>query len=85
MMMGNLSIGEIETRAGVTFPESLKNYMIPRHQPLAEQVKESQWHCFDLPFTLLCGDIETATNIYKHLEPVSDLFKTQMNIAIAKI
>lgn len=83
IMLGNLSIEEIEIRSGITFPEDLKSYMATRHQPEAGNVKPSKWHCFDIPFTLVCGDRETATEIYKYLKPFSSEFKEPLQIALA--
>jgi hypothetical protein len=82
MMLGNLTIEEMETRSGIKFPDELIQFMKLRHQPLAEGVKSGEWHCFDLPFTLLCGDMETATTILNHLMPFSGDFKEPMQISI---
>lgn len=81
-MLGNLNIKEIERRAGITFPSELAEYMKSRHQSKAEGVKRGQWHCFDIPFTLLCGDRETATEIHKHLAPLSGDFKQPLQISL---
>lgn len=84
IQLGNLSIAEIEKRSGVKFPEELVNYMEPRRQEKAEGVKTGQWHCFDIPFNLLCGDMETATEIHKHLAPFSKDFKELLQISLTK-
>lgn len=84
IQLGNLSIAEIEKRSGVKFPEELVNYMEPRRQQKAEGVKAGQWHCFDIPFNLLCGDMETATEIHKHLAPFSSDFKEPLQISLTK-
>lgn len=82
-MLGNLTIDEMQKRAGVTFPKELVEYMEPRKQEEASNIKAGKWHCFDIPFTLLCGDRETATEIYKHLSPMSSDFKKKMRISIS--
>ena len=82
MMLGNLSIKQIQERTGVDFPKELIEYMEVRHQSKAEGVLSGQWHCFDIPFTLLCGDMETAQNIYDYLKPLTNDFKQQMQISI---
>jgi hypothetical protein len=84
MRLGNLNISEIEARAGVKFPQSLIDYMKPKHQNLAEGVKKGQWHCFDIPFDLLCGDMETATEINKQLSPLAKDFKQPLGISLIK-
>lgn len=82
-MLGNLTIEEMEKRSGVKFPEALVNYMSSRKQEKAENIAKGKWHCFDIPFTLLCGDMETAQEIYNHLSPFSNEFEETMEIAIA--
>lgn len=82
IMLGNLSIDEIEKRAGVGFPAALKNYMDSRRQENASDVKPGKWHCFDIPFTLVCGDMDTATEIYNHLKDLSSDFKEGLQISV---
>lgn len=84
IMLGNLSLEEMQKRSGVEFPLELIEYMTPRKQEKAENVKEGMWHCFDIPFTLLVGDMETAKEIYKYLSPLSSDFKEKMQISLAK-
>ncbi len=83
-MLGNLSIEEIEKRAGVKFPDELVDYMKPRWQQKAENVGKGKWHCFDIPFNLVCGDMETATEIYNHLKAFSSDFKEPLQITLTK-
>ena len=80
--LGNLSIEEIESRSGVKFPKELIDYMEPRKQNNASNVKAGEWHCFDTPFTLVCGDRATAEEIYKHLGPLSKKFKEPLQISL---
>jgi len=82
-MLGNLSVKEIESRAGVELPADLIDYMEPRRQQKANGVKAGEWHCFDMPFTLVCGDDEVAQEIYKHLGPLSSEFDNPMQIAVS--
>ena len=80
--LGDLSIKEIENRSGVKFPEELVEYLKPRYQEKANHIQPGKWHCFDIPFVLVCGDMETAKEIYKHLKPFSGDFKKQMGISV---
>ena len=82
-MLGNLSVDEMQARSGVEFPVELIEYMQDRHQPEAENIKPGKWHCFDLPFTLVCGDMETAKEFARHLLPLSSKFKQKMQITVA--
>lgn len=82
ILLGNLTIKEIEKRVDVTFPDELVEYMTERHQPNADNIKEGKWHCFDIPFHLVCGDRETAMEIVKYLSPLGKSFKTQLPISL---
>lgn len=83
--LGNLSIEEIEKRSGVDFPEELKDYMSTRKQESASDVKQGEWHCFDIPFLLVCGGMETATEIHNHLKGFSSDFKEPLQITVSNI
>lgn len=80
--LGNLSIAEMEKRSGVEFPEKLKEYMGPRRQQSASNIKQGAWHCFDVPFVLVCGDMETATEIHGYMKAFSSQFKESLEISI---
>jgi hypothetical protein len=87
---GNLSIPQIEQRTGIEFPQELKNYMESRQQSAVANIQtgesipiqKDRWHCFDIPFILVCGDIEIANKIYGDLKKFSSKFKEQLQIAI---
>ncbi len=83
MMLGNLKIEEIEKRSGIEFTKELKDYMKTCKQESASNIKQGKWHCFDIPFTLVCGDMETATKIHNHLKPFSSDFKEPLQISIS--
>ena len=80
--LGNLSTDEIELRAGVDFPKELKDFMKSTHQECATGIASGKWHCFDMPFLLLCGDMDTAKTIYSHIEHLSKAFKVPMQIGV---
>ena len=82
IMLGNLTLAEMEKRSGVEWPEELKQYMADRHQPEAANVAPGKWHCFDLPFHLICGDLEMAHKVYDHLKPLSASFATPLQIGV---
>ena len=81
MMLGNLSINEIENRLGIVFPDELKHFMKDTHQLSANNIKKGMWHCFDIPLMINCGDIETAEVITKHLTPFSKDMKEKFQIS----
>jgi len=68
IMLGDLSVSQIEQRIGVNFPEEIREFMKSSHQPNASDVQSGKWHCFDIPFNIVCGDIETATKIFNSVK-----------------
>lgn len=84
IFLGNLNIDEIENRIGIKFPQALIDFMKTRKQEKASNINPGKWHCFDIPFNLVCGDIETVKEIYKHLAPIAKDFKTQLQISLDK-
>jgi len=59
--------------------------METRRQHKAEGVRPGEWHCFDIPFNLVCGDMETAKEIHRHLAPFSSKFKEPLQISLANV
>ena len=80
--LGNLSIEDMEYKSGVVFPQELKDYMRGKQQHEAANVASDKWHCFDIPFVLVCGSMEVATEIYSHLKSLSSSFKQPMQISL---
>jgi hypothetical protein len=83
IMLGNLSVEQIEERLGIVFPEYTKTFMLSTWQQTASNIAKGKWHRFDMPFMLLCGDMDTATKIFKALEPQHHLCKDALQISIA--
>lgn len=84
MMLGNLTESQIEKRLGIEFPEEIKEFMRKTHQSRAENVEIGKWHCFDIPFVMVCGDMDTATKIFKSLEPLSDQCQDTLRFSLSK-
>ena len=82
VMMGNLSVRQIEERLGIDFPEDVRQYMTANHQSEATHVKPGKWHCFDLPFHIVCGDRETATLIYNSVKDRSAEVREPLTFSI---
>lgn len=81
-MLGNLSIYQIEDRLGIMFPEEIREFMIKNHQPTANNIAVGKWHCFDIPFNLVCGDFETAEKIFNSVKDRHNECKTTLQISI---
>ena len=65
IFLGNLSISQIETRMGISLTEDERNTLNSMRQEKAEDIESGKWHCFDLPFMLICGDKQTAEKVVK--------------------
>jgi len=82
MMLGNLSIAQMESRLGIKFPEPFRSSFEQKHQPIANGVKEGEWHCFDLPFFLLCGDVSLAKEVFNSLLPLQSQMTGKIEIGV---
>ena len=82
MMLGNLNVEQIEKRLGIDFPEKIKELMKNTRQDNAQFVQKGKWHCFDIPFNIVCGDIEIATEIFEALKPFSEQCKCQLQFSL---
>ena len=82
IMLGNLSVDQIESRAKVIFSKELKDLLNATHQSSASHINDGKWHCFDIPFTLVCGGMPFAQKVYDHLKAQSADFAEPLQIAI---
>ncbi len=82
MMLGNLTVEEIENRLGIEFPKETKEFMRMNWQLEANDIKPGKWHCFDIPFNLVCGDMATAQKIFDSVKEKSSQCKTQLQFSI---
>jgi len=80
--MGNLSLNAIEKRLEITFTEDEREKLENMRQDIAALIEPGKWHCFDTPFLLVCGDIETAQEIAKILHPYESQMKGNIQIGI---
>lgn len=66
------------------FIEETREFMKQTHQDEASNIKKCKWHCFDIPFLLVCGDIETATKIFNSVKDKSNECKAVLQFAVTK-
>ena len=69
IMLGNLSLGQIEERTGISISSEDRAELSGMRQEKAENIAPGKWHCFDLPFMIVCGDKPTAEKVLKILSP----------------
>ena len=82
IMLGNLTVSQIEDRLGIAFPEEIRTLMKENHQATASKIEKGKWHCYDMPFSLVCGDVETATKIYNSVKDRGSECKEALQIAV---
>jgi hypothetical protein len=83
IMLGNLSVKQIEERLGIEFPEEIREFMKQTHQSNASYIGKGKWHCFDMPFNLVCGDMEIATKIFNSIKDKSNECKAQLQFSLS--
>ena len=69
IMLGNLTVDKIEQRLHISLSEQHKQELFASRQEKAENIADGKWHCFDIPFMMVCGDKKTA-------EKCRDIFMT---------
>jgi hypothetical protein len=81
MMLGNQSLDQMEKRLGITIPIELSSYLAThRQENISIPLVKGYWHCFDLPFTLLCGGMELRDMVVNSLSPLSKDVQESMSI-----
>jgi Mg2+/Co2+ transporter CorB len=84
ILLGNLNTKQIQQRLGITLPEEDVSTLDSMRQEKAENIAPDKWHCFDIPFTMVCGSMETATKVYEILKPYSSQMNEPLQISIYK-
>jgi len=82
--LGNLSVKQIEQRLGIELTEDERKQLNETHQDVASNVQKGKWHCFDIPFIVECGDMDTAIKIRDILTPYGSKMKRPIDIGIAE-
>lgn len=67
IMLGNLTLEQIEKRTGISISDEDRKELNQMRQEKAEHIENGKWHCFDLPFMIICGDKPTAEKVVKML------------------
>lgn len=83
-MLGNLSVSQIEKRLGIEFPEEIREFMEETRHQNANDIPTGKWHCFDIPFNIVCGDMETAIKIFESVKHRSDECKKPLQFSLSK-
>lgn len=80
VMFGNLTTEEILSRLGITVSDD-EHKKLENLRDDNANVPKGKWHGFDMPFEIVCGDVETAKVVYGILSKYEDQFKRPLQIS----
>ena len=78
--LGNLSAERFTQYLGVEVDHDVIAELESFRQESANNIAVGKWHCFDMPFILVCGDEATAYRIQKLLAPWHDKMTSQLPV-----
>lgn len=82
ILLGNLSIEQIEQRLDIKFSETDKERLKSFHSEKTDVARQNAWHCFDIPFIIVCGTLNTVSEVMDILTPYSSKMKTKIQIGL---
>lgn len=81
--LGNVTMEQLQERVGTVFePEDIAR-LKKTHSDNAEVAGKDEWHCFDMPFTLVCGSRETAENVVDILKNYAGKFTRRVAVEVS--
>lgn len=82
MLLGNLTVEQIEKRLNITLSFSDRQRLKNTHQNKASGLIGESWHCFDMPFVMMCSNYSFAKEIYEIFAPYEKNMRTSFQIAL---
>lgn len=81
--LGNLTVEQIQERVGTVFePEDIER-LKKTYSDDATVAGKDVWHCFDIPFAIVCGSRETAENVVGILKNYAGNFTRRVAIEVS--
>lgn len=80
VMLGNYKVEDIENR----LTDEERNTLSSMQQDATSEIANNEWHCFDIPFTILCGSYETALSVHNILKKYEDEMNDRIDIAVER-
>lgn len=77
--LGNQTVEQMEKRLSIQLSEEDKEALNSIRSEDAK-VEKGTWHCFDIPFMIMAGDIETARKVVGILSKYQDQMKGEFQI-----
>ena len=84
IMLGNFSTEQLQIILGIELSKEESDLLESMRQNEASNIAKDKWHCFDMPFVLICGSMDTAIKVHEVLLPYSEKMKRQIKISIEK-
>ena len=82
IMLGNLTLQQIQDRRGFQFPQEALDLLQNRQEKVNRvKIAGGAWHCFDIPFMLMCGSEQMARDLAMVLMPHAHEFKTPLGVS----
>lgn len=65
IMLGNQTVSDIERRLHITLTEEQREMLNSSRQETVNgtPLAEGKWHCYDIPFIMVCDTVDTATKM----------------------
>ena len=82
ILLGNMSVEEIEKRLNIELTDEERLFLSNTRQQEAANIAEDKWHCFDMPFVIVCGSYDFAVKVHEILKSYSSKMKGTIQIAI---
>lgn len=82
IFLGNLTVEQIEQRLGIEFSETERNELKSTRQENASNIPADKWHCFDIPFMMVCGSYEFAERLKEILTPYASKMKGSFSVGV---
>ena len=80
--LGNLTTKQIEERLEITLTDDERKELEECRENTCDKVAGNDvWHCYDLPFEMVCGSPKVADKVYKILSPYSDKMRGQLRVS----
>ena len=80
--LGNLSAKEMCERLGIECTEQIADMELAREQKADVKSGTDKWHCFDIPFEVVCGTREVAMVWYDILSPMEKQMKQPIRFSV---
>lgn len=82
IMLGNLSLTQLQDRCGFKFPQDALNLLHNRQEVINKvPLADDAWHCFDIPFMIMFGTKEKAQAFGMALIPYAHKFKEPLKVS----